>query len=92
MIIEVTKEDIDVANRMRASGKFWPSNGYCPIARAIKRTHSISYAWVSLDLISFNGKRYWLPPEAETFISTWDDFCEVKPFSFEAKEVELSYS
>lgn len=87
MKVEVTQQDIDIANRMRANGNFWPSNGYCPIAQALKRSHSICYAWVSIDYFTCNGKKYWTPPDAENFINTWDDFCEVRPISFEAKEV-----
>lgn len=89
MLVNVTQEDIDAANRMRATGKFWPSNNYCPISRAVKRAKSICYAWVTPDYFTCNGSKYWLPPEAMNFVDAWDDFCEVKPFSFEAAEVLL---
>ena len=79
-----------MASRFRSrSDKFWPSNAYCPIACALKRTLTVNYAWVSIDYATCKGNRYWLPPAATTFISTWDDFCEVKPFSFEAKKIEM---
>lgn len=90
MRIEVTQQDIDMAARYRSrQDKFWPSNAYCPIACALKRSLVVNYAWVSIDYATCKGNRYWMPPAAEEFINTWDDYCAVKPFSFEAAEIEM---
>lgn len=87
--IDVTQADIDMASRFRNNGNYWPSNAYYPIACALKRSLVANYAWVSIDYATCKGNRYWMPAAAEEFINTWDDFCDVKPFSFEAKEVDM---
>lgn len=92
MKIEVTQQDIDKADALRARYKAksvtFPFAQSCPIAQAIKRKQHKNAQVGRYDICVIQGneiKYADTPTCATTFIRGWDNSEPVTPFTFEVK-------
>ena len=62
----------------------------CPISRAVQRTlkrDAVAVSRKDVRVGIFYPETYTLPPEASEFVAQFDDYGDVKPFTFEMTEV-----
>ena len=73
---------INVTARDIKYGK--PRNSYfCPVARAIKRRIHDSNVQVTPEWCHIDYKKIYFPDEVNVFITAFDNYQKVEPFSFE---------